>query len=161
MLLFCPRWLFLQPGLAMILGGTLLGSLLVRGPLRLGSITLDVHTLLFAGMAVLIGFQSVAFAVLTKVFAIQSGLLPRDQKFERWFEWVNLEKGLSVGGFLIVGGLFLSLRAVGLWGQHSFGELGPGELLRIVIPGGLLLTLGCQVVLVSFFLSILGLPLRR
>ncbi|MEO7597650.1 MAG: glycosyltransferase family 2 protein [Opitutus sp.] len=161
MLLFCPRWLFLQPGIAMIVGGTLLGGLLVRGPLRLGSITLDVHTLLFAGMAVLIGFQSVAFAVLTKVFAIQSGLLPRDEKFERWFDWVNLEKGLAVGGVLVAGGLFLSLRAVGLWGQHSFGDLGAGELLRIVIPGGLLLTLGCQVVLVSFFLSILGLPLRR
>ena len=161
MLLFCPRWLFLQPGLAMIFVGTILGGLLVRGPLRVGAVTLDVHTLFFAGMAVLIGFQSVAFAVFTKVFAIQSGVLPRDEKFERWFDWLNLERGLAAGGVLIATGLLLSLRAVGLWGEHSFGELGPGELLRIVIPGGLLLTLGCQVVLVSFFLSILGLPLRR
>ncbi len=161
MLLFCPRWLFLQPGIAMIVIGTVLGGLLVRGPLRLGLITLDVHTLLFAGMAVLIGFQSVAFAVFTKVFAIQSGVLPPDEKFQRWFRWLNLEKGLAAGGLLIAGGLALSLQAVGMWGRHSFGDLGPGELLRLVIPGGLLLTLGCQIVLVSFFLSILGLPLRR
>jgi hypothetical protein len=161
MLLFCPRWLFLQPGIVMIVVGAMVGGLLVRGPLRVGAVTLDVHTLLFAGMAVLIGFQSVAFAVFTKVFAIQSGLLPPDERFNRWFRWLNLEKGLAVGGLTIAGGLALSLQAVGLWGQHSFGELGPGELLRLVIPGGLLLTLGCQIVLVSFFLSILGLPLRR
>jgi glycosyltransferase involved in cell wall biosynthesis len=161
MLLFSPRWLFLQPGIAMIVAGTIVGGLLIRGPLRLGSVTFDVHTLLFAGMAVLIGFQSVAFAVFTKVFAIQSGVLPPDEKFQRLFRWLNLEKGLAAGGVLITAGLAMSLQAVGLWGQHSFGELRQGELLRWVIPGGLLLTLGCQVVLVSFFLSILGLPLRR
>jgi hypothetical protein len=161
MLLFSPRWLFLQPGILMIVIGTIVGGLLIRGPLRVGAVTLDVHTLLFAGMAVLIGFQSVAFAVFTKVFAIQSGVLPPDEKFQRWFRWLNLEIGLAAGGLLIAAGLALSLQAVGLWGQHSFGELREGELLRWVIPGGLLLTLGCQVVLVSFFLSILGLPLRR
>jgi len=72
-----------------------------------------------------------------------------------------LEKGLAVGGLLATAGLAFSVQAVGLWGQHQFGPLSSGELLRLVIPGGVLLTLGCQVVLVSFFLSILGLPLRR
>ncbi len=161
MLLFCPRWLFLQPGLALMAVGGGLGALLTRGPLALGDVRLDVHTLLFAAMALLIGFQSVAFAVFTKVFAIQSGVLPRDDSFQRWFRWINLEKGLIVGGGLMVAGIALSLHAVGLWGAHRFGNLAPGELLRVVIPGGTLLTLGCQVVLVSFFLSILGLPLRK
>jgi hypothetical protein len=161
MLLFSPRWLFLLPGFALILVGGGMGALLVRGPVHLGAVTLDVHTLFFAAMAVLIGFQSVAFAVFTKVFAIQSGLLPADPKFQRWFDWLNLERGLAVGGVLIAAGLVLSLRAVGLWSAHAFGDLAPGGLLRLVIPGGLLLTLGCQSVLVSFFLSILGLPLKR
>ncbi len=161
MLLFSPRWLFLQPGLAMIGVGLLFGAFLVRGPLQLGAVTLDVHTLFFAAMAVLIGFQSVCFAVFTKVFAIQSVLLPPDDTFQRWFRWINLERGLAVGGILFLAGLALSLRAVGLWGDASFGALPAGGLLRLVIPGGLLLTLGCQTVLVSFYLSILGLPLRR
>jgi len=161
MLLFCPRWLFLQPGLVLMGAGGLLSALLLRGPLHLGAVTLDVHTLLFAAISVLIGFQSVAFALFTKVFATQTGVLPPDEKFQRWFRWINLEKGLAAGGLLVIAGLVLSLRAVGLWGAHRFGDLSPGELLRWVIPGGALLTLGCQVVLVSFFLSILGLPLRR
>lgn len=161
MLLFSPRWLFLLPGLALIAVGSVLGAWLMRGPIHLGAVTFDIHTLFFAAMAVLIGFQSVAFAVFTKVFAIQSGLLPADPKFQRWFDWLNLERGLAAGAVLIAAGLALSLRAVGLWSEHSFGDLAPGGLLRLVIPGGLLLTLGCQTVLVSFFLSILGLPLRR
>lgn len=160
MLLFSPRWLFLQPGFALIAIGTVLGALLVRGPLHLGALTLDVHTLLFAAVAVLIGFQSVAFAVFTKVFAIQSGVLPADPRLQRWLQWANLEKGLACGGGLALAGLALSLYAVGVWGRHDFGNLAPGELLRWVIPGGVLLTLGCQTILVSFFLSILGLPLK-
>jgi glycosyltransferase involved in cell wall biosynthesis len=161
MLLFCPRWLFLQPGIALMAIGGMVGALLVRGPLHLGSITLDIHTLFFAAMAVLIGFQSATFAVFTKVFAIQSGVLPADARFQHWFRFINLEKGLAVSAALIIAGLLLSLRAVGLWGEHRFGPLAPGELLRWVIPGGLLLTLGCQAALVSFFLSILGLPLKQ
>lgn len=161
MLLFSPRWLFLVPGLVMIACGGSLGALLVMGPLHLGAVTLDVHTLFFTAIAVLIGFQSVAFAVFTKVFGIQSGLLPPDARFQRWFDWLNLERGLAVGGVLVVTGLGFSLHAVGLWEERAFGDLAPGGLLRWAIPGGLLLTLGCQTVLVSFFLSILGLPLRR
>jgi hypothetical protein len=161
MLLFCPRWLFLQPGMALMAIGGIVGALLVRGPLHLGSITLDIHTLFFAAMAVLIGFQSATFAVFTKVFAIQSGVLPEDSRFQHWFRFINLEKGLGVSAALILAGLALSLRAIGLWSENRFGPLAPGELLRWVIPGGLLLTLGCQAALVSFFLSILGLPLKR
>lgn len=161
MLLFSPRWLFLAPGLVLCAAGLIVGALLVRGPLQVGAITLDVHTLFFAAMAVLIGFQSVSFAVLTKVFAIQSGVLPEDPKVQRWFEWINLERGLAIGTMTAAAGLALSLRAVGLWGENSFGEMSPSYLLRWVIPGGLLLTLGCQMVLISFFLSILGLPLKR
>lgn len=161
MLWFSPRWLFLQPGLALMALGLLSGALLVRGPLALGPVTLDVHTLLFAAIAVLIGFQSVTFSVLTKAFAIQSGVLPPDPRFRRWFDWLNLEKGLVLGGLVGATGLALSVRAVGLWGHHSFGPLAPGELLRWVIPGGVLLALGCQIMLASFLLSILGLSLKR
>lgn len=161
MLLFSPRWLFLQPGLALMALGLMAGGLLLRGPVRLGPVAFDVHTLLFAAMAVLIGFQSVAFAALTKVFAIQSGVLPPDTGFNRWMQRVNLEKGLVAGGLLIVAGITLSLCAINTWGHLRFGDLRPGELLRWVVPGVTLLTLGCQTVLVSFFLSILGVPLKK
>jgi hypothetical protein len=161
MLLFSPRWLFLWPGLALTVLGVLVGGLLVRGPVQVGSVRFDVHTLLFAAIAVLIGCQSIAFAVFTKAFAIQSGVLPPDRRFQRWLDRLNLERGLALGFALMLFGLAFSLHAVGAWGAHQFGDLAPGELLRWVIPGGTLLTIGCQVILASFFLSILGVPLRR
>lgn len=161
MLLFSPRWLFLQPGLALLFIGFVIGALLVRGPLRLGSVTFDVHTLIFAAMSVLIGFQAVTFAVFTKIFAINSGLLPADPRLERPLRWLNLERGLALGAVLALAGLALSFHAVGVWSGHAFGNLAPGELLRLVIPGSVFLTLGCQIILMSFLLSILDLPLRR
>ena len=161
MLLFSPRWLFLQPGLALFFGGLLVSALLVRGPLRIGAITFDVHTLIFAAMAVLIGFQAATFAVFTKIFAINSGLLPADPRLERPLRWLNLERGLALGAVLALSGLVLSFNAVGVWSGHAFGNLAPGELLRLVIPGSVFLTLGCQIILMSFLLSILDLPLRR
>lgn len=161
MLLFSPRWLFLQPGIILMVISLILSLLLVRGTVAVNSINLDVHTLFFTAIAFLIGFQSVVFAVLTKVFAIQFGLLPPDQEFSRWMRYINLEKGIVCGSLIILCGFALSLHAVGLWRSHDFGTLTPGALLRWVIPGGVMLTLGCQVMLVSFFLSILGLSLKR
>ena len=156
LLLFSPRWLFLYPGAFLMLAGGLVGLWILPGPRTAGPVTLDVHTLLYAAAAVLIGFQSVAFAVFTKVFAISEGLLPRDERLDRLFRHVTLEVGLVVGITLMAAGTVGSIWALRFWGERSFGELNPSQVFRIVIPTVLALTLGSQVVLSSFFMSVLG-----
>jgi hypothetical protein len=160
MLLYSPRWLFLYPGAALMLVGLVTGLWLLPGPRTIGTVTFDVHTLLYAAMAVVIGFQTVVFAVFSKVFAISEGLLPEDPRLTRLFRYVTLEVGLAVGTVLLLIGAAGSLYAFGVWGSRSFGPLNPPSTLRIVIPAVTSLTLGCQVVLSSFFLSILGLRRR-
>lgn len=160
MLLFSPRWLFWYPGILLMTAGIILGAVLVQGPLPLGRITLDVHTLLFAAVAVLIGFQAASFAVLSKFFAIRAGLRLPQAGFEGWFRHVTLESGLVSGAVLVAAGLSLSLGAVSVWGGHGFGQLQPSETLRLVIPGALCLVLGCQMILSSFFLGVLRLDTR-
>lgn len=160
MLLFSPRWLFFFPGLALIAAGLILGGLLLPGPVQIGRVELDINTLLFSAIAVLIGFQAVAFAVLSKFFAIRAGLRAPDAGFERWLRVVTLEAGLMVGLLLLAAGLALSLGAVWIWQQRGFGHLIPSQMLRWVIPGAMCLTLGCQVILVSFFLGVLRLDTR-
>ena len=160
MLLFSPRWLFFSPGLALIAAGLILGVLLMPGPVQIGRVELDINTLLFSAIAVLIGFQAVAFAVLSKFFAIRAGLRAPDAGFERWLRVVTLEAGLIVGLLLLAAGLALSLGAVWIWQQRGFGHLIPGQMLRWVIPGAMCLALGCQVILVSFFLGVLRLDTR-
>jgi hypothetical protein len=160
LLLYSPRWLFLYPGLALMALGLLAGAWLMPGPQTLGGVTFDVHTLLYAALAALIGFQSVAFATFTKVFAITEGLYPPDPRMVKMSRYATLEAGLITGGLLIVLGLGASVWALSSWGAQSFGPLDPSKTLRMVIPAFVSLALGCQIALSSCFLSVLGLSRR-
>jgi hypothetical protein len=157
LLLYSPRWLFLYPGALLMLVG--LGTVLwlLPNPRAIGPITLDIHTLLYAAMAIIIGFQAVVFAVFTKVFAMSEGLLPEDPRFNRVFRFINLEVGLVVGCVLLLIGLGSSRYALRTWGAQAFGPLDPSKVLRMVIPATTSFTLGFQIILSSFFLSVLGL----
>jgi len=157
LLLYSPRWLFLYPGSLLMFIGCLFGAFLLPGPLNLGRVMLDIHTLLYAALAVIVGFQAIVFAVFTKVFAISEGLLPDDPRLNKAMDYITLEVGLLVGFGLVAGGLGASIYAVGYWDAHSFGPLDPTKTLRVVIPAVTSITLGCQILLSSFFLSILGL----
>jgi glycosyltransferase involved in cell wall biosynthesis len=160
LLLYSPRWLFLFPGLALLAFGTVLGSFLLIGPLVVGGVEFDLNTLLFAAMAILIGFQSVVFAVFTKTFAISEGLLPEDTRLSRMFRYVTLESGLALGVLLVlVGGIAWAL-GLAHWRSQHFGPLDPEQTLRIVIPAVVCFTLGFQIILSSFFLSVLGMSRR-
>jgi len=157
LLLYSPRWLFFYPGLFLIAIGLLVGAWLLPGPRHLGSVSLDVHTLLYATAAITLGFQSVVFAIFTKIFAISEGLLPQDPRLNRAFRYITLESGLIAGALLFLLGLSGSVWAVHLWSAHQFGALDASAMLRRVIPSVLALTLGVQIVFCSFFLSVLGL----
>lgn len=157
LLLFSPRWLFLVPGLVLVIAGLFGGLLLLPGRRVVGGVSLDVHTLLYCALAIYIGFQSVFFAAFTKVFAMGEGLLPVDPRWHRLTRILTLERGLAAGSLLVILGLVGSVYAVTDWGAQLFGELEPQHTMRIVIPSSLALALGCQSILASFFLSVLGL----
>jgi glycosyltransferase involved in cell wall biosynthesis len=159
-LLYSPRWLFLQPGLVLMVVGTLLGLWLIPAPRTIGSVTLDVHTIVYAAVFILLGFQAIAFAVFTKLFAISEGLLPADPFLDKLFRYITLEVGLLAGSVMILLGLGTSIYAVGFWEARHFGALDYPHTMRIVIPAALFLTLGVQTVFSSFFLSVLGLRRR-
>ncbi len=133
---------------------------LLPGPRRIGGVTIDVHTLVYSGAAIVCGFQAVAFSLLAKVFAINARLMPRDARLDRLSDVISLEGGVAAGLVLLVAGLTASAYALGAWGSASFGPLDPIVSLRIVIPGATVMVLGLQVIFVSFFLGILGLKRR-
>ena len=95
-LFLSPRWLFLAPGIALALAG-LLGYAIAMPRLTLGRVTFDVHTLLFASLALICGYQSALFAFMTKIFAIRESLLPPDPRLNRLYRVLTLERG-SAGG---------------------------------------------------------------
>lgn len=160
MLLFSPRWLFFYPGLTLMLAGLAGVVTLWPGPLQLGRVQLDVHTMLFAALAVLLGFQAVSFAVLGKFFALRAGLRQPEEKFQAGLRILTLETGLLAGAGLLLAGVALWGGALWYWGGHGFGPLNPVQTLRWVIPGALCLMLGGQLVLTSFLLGVLRLDTR-
>jgi hypothetical protein len=160
-LLYSPRWLFLYPGLLLMIVGTLAGLWLLPGPRVVGGLRLDVHTLFYCAAAVIVGFQLVTFAVFSKILAVMTGLHPRKESVERFANSASLEAGLMVGGSLVILGLGLSAYATFNWAGHRFGDLDPFRVMRVVIPAVVSLTLGLQVIFSSFYLSLLQIQRRK
>ena len=154
-LLMCsPRWLFLLPGLALISFGVL-GYAVALPSLTIGGINFDAHTLLFASLAILCGHQAVTFAVLSKAFASEEGLLPRDPRLEGLSRRLSLERVLLVAAAAVAIGIVLLLIAVNQWRIASFGHLDYRHTMRWVVPGVTLTALGFQTIFAAFFASIL------
>jgi hypothetical protein len=158
-LIYSPRWLFYLPGVFLIVVG-LAGYAIAMPGVAIGGVTFDAHTLLFASLAILCGYQSVLFAIFSKTFAISEGLLPENPRMTRFFQVMTLERGLLLGfGALVIGLAFL-LTAIDAWRATGFGTLDYAKTMRLVVPGSTLTALGFQTVLSSFFVSILGMRRR-
>jgi hypothetical protein len=154
-LLYSPRWLFFYPGVVLILLGVCFSAAVLPGAVEVFGARFDVHTLLYAGAAIVVGFQAVVFAVLARVYAASEGLLP-ETRLVRRIRHVSLELGLAVGIILLLASVTLSVIAFVRWDRSSFRHLDYPATLRLAIPAVVTLMLGVQTILSSFFLSVLG-----
>ena len=160
LLMYSPRWLYLWPGLFLVLLGSGLLAWLYPGPRQVGAATLDVHAMLGASVMVLAGVEALTFAVFAKVFAVTEGLLPEDPRLARAFRVVTLETGLAASALLLAAGTGLCASVAADWAASVFNYLDYSLSMRRMIPGALLLVLGAHGLFASFFLSILGLRRR-
>jgi glycosyltransferase involved in cell wall biosynthesis len=160
LLLFSPRWLFLIPGVVTFFIGVLLSLWLLPGPQTLGRWTFDVDTLTYSLGMVLIGAHISVFAVSARVFGTQEGFLPPNPKFERIFNYINLEVGLIFGGILLLMGFGILGYALHIWHGAGFGDLSPQRMLRLTLPSATCFMLGVEAIFGSFFLSLLGMNRR-
>jgi hypothetical protein len=157
LLLFSPRWLFLYPGLTFLLAGVLLTGALYFAPLRIAGAGLDVHTMLYASAAALLGLQLCVFALFARLSAQNASLLPRNAALERLLETVTLERGLALGLGAALAGFLWSASAFWQWREAGFGALDPRVVMRDTIPAAALMVGGMEVSLASFLVSVLRL----
>jgi hypothetical protein len=157
LLLFSPAWLFLYPGLALLVLGIVAMAWLLPEPRAAAGVTLDVNTLVYTAAGIVCGFQTIAFYMFAKTYAIRSGLLPEDAVVSRLREVLRLEVGLITGSVMVLAGLLLAAYAIGFWTIRSFGTLDPQQSLRIVVPSATMLIVGLQIMSSSCLLSILQL----
>ena len=158
-LIFSPRWLFWNSGWALIALGVLGYAIALPG-LTIAGITFDAHTLVIASMLLQLGTQSTIFAVLTTTYAIKQRFRPSSRRVDRFFEIFTLERGAVVGLVGIVLGFVVILSATVAWYLTGFGALDYATMMRVVVPGATMVTLGTGVILNSFLCSMLGLDHR-
>jgi hypothetical protein len=156
LLIFSPRWLFLIPGTVLLVFGLIIGAAVAPGPWRLGAVTFDLSTLAVASAMIVIGFQSVLFALFTQIYASAEGFLPQRGRVSRLLAACSLERGLLAGGLLASVGVAGLAAAFGQWHAAGFGHLDYENALRVVVPSVTALILSCQMIFGTFFLSILA-----
>lgn len=159
LLLHSPRWLFLIPGFVLAGTGMLAMGVIGLRSIEVGGINLDIHTLSYAGAAIVLGVQMILFSVLTKLIGMRHGWLPEKPRTRWLLSAVTLERGLVVALILFLAGVALSLQAVRLWMSLDFGVLDPREAMRWVIPSVTLMAVGGQLALSVFVLEALRLPI--
>jgi len=153
-LMVSPRWLFLEPGRFMLLLG-LVGYALALPGLRIHGVHFSSHTLVISTLLILLGYQSVLFAITVKTFAISQGIMPRDQRIDALLERVTLERAILAGAVMFAAGLVMIAVAVNTWRVSAFGNLDYERTMRWVVPGAGLTALGFQTILSGFLLGIL------
>lgn len=159
-LMYCPRWLFLIPGVTLVVLGLIAYGVALPGA-TIGRVTLGAHTLVYASLAILCGYQSILFAVFTTTFAVQEGLCPPSHSYHAFYRVANLERGLILAGLTLLAGLVILALAASKWRLTGFGPLDYAETMRWVVPGATLTAFGVQTLFSSFFVSILGMSRRR
>lgn len=161
MLLHAPRWLFLYPGLALMIFSTLFFLILLAGPLNVGNVRFDTNTLLMAGMGILVGFQITMFGLFSEVFSRTSGLLPPTRLVDRILKMEVFEKGIIFGGLMFVAGAGCLIVAFAKWKAIGFGDLSYPDTLRLIVPSATWMSLGIQIIFSGFLLAVLGLKVDR
>lgn len=158
---FAPHWLFLYPGGVLACMGTLIAAALVAGPLKLGELTLDAASLLFAVAAILVGTQLVLFYAVAKVAAVEADLLPASPRYERMNQFLSVDRFCLAGGVFFAVGFLIAAFAVVRWMAIGFGDLNAAVNIRLAAYSTLGMALGVQSVTAGFLLGLLRTHRRR
>lgn len=158
MFLFSPRYLFLIPGMLLMLTGLIFGTALVHGPVVIGRFSFDIASLVYAGAAVVVGMQAVLFALLAKYYGVRAGFLPPDYRISRFFDLLRMDRivlaGIVIFSMSFLGGLY----SVGIWISANFGDLIPREIITVATPSAVGAICGAELIMFGLFLGVLDVP---
>lgn len=161
LLMHSPNWLFLYPGLILSAVGLVMTVGLMFGPVTIGTVTFDIHTMLYGAAFLMIGATCMIFSLFTKVYALNTGFIPVEGKLDKKLTELTMEKGLVIGLLCLLVGFVMTIGAFVIWGNTSFGGLDPQRTMRLAIPALVLMVVGVQMMFSSFFIGILNIKVKR
>jgi glycosyltransferase involved in cell wall biosynthesis len=155
-LVYNPTFLFLIPGVAMVLAGSLI-TLLVFLQVPVFGRNLYIHSEIFGCLLVLIGVQAIGTGLAARTFGVYF-ISDRDELLQRLRGRLRLEHGLVIAAVFVLAGIVLISLVIASWVSHGFGTL---REERLAILAATVVAVGAQVFFTSFLISILGLRRRR
>ena len=161
LLTFSPRWLFIYPGLTLLVVSLAAFLYLLPGYKVLGSARLGVHTLTFAGFGVLVGVQLASFGLIASVLGVRESFWLSSGRLDRIKRWLTIDRGMIVGGTFILAGIVGAAAAFWAWASGGYGDLSVESSMRIVVPASVIGVVGIQIVFTCFLFELLNRPSQR
>jgi glycosyltransferase involved in cell wall biosynthesis len=161
LLSFSPRWLFLYPGLLLMIIGLIFSIWITIIPIQINQIVFDIHSLLLFNLLFLVGFNMVLFSIQTHIYASRTALIPSKMKYEKLIKYFSLEKGLLLGFIIMLIGFIVAVVVYFEWSKNQFNYMDTRFTMRQFIPAIFSIIMGSQIVFSSFFISILGIKTRK
>ena len=157
LLMMTPRWLMLYPGATLIVLGMSAELAILHGTLIIGGVGFDIHSMLYAAGATVLGLQLVLFSLLARTIGVVKNLLPMSRSLKRFLRVFTLERGILLGLSLGAAGLALAVYSVASWARARLGALDPTEMMRVAIPSVTLMLAGGEIFFASFLLGFIDL----
>lgn len=159
LLMYSPRWLFFNPGIAIASLGALLSAMLIWGPVSIaGGIVLDLNTFLAGCLLTVIGVQLITFGALARYYAAITGMLPDSRHGARILRWCKTDRFLQIAAILILAGVSIFGICLVAWARVDFGDLSDSRIPRFVAAGLSLTIIGIQTAFAGFLFGIFDIP---
>lgn len=155
LLMMSPRWLLLYPGAFLIAAGMAAEVAIWHGPIVIHGVGFDIHTMLYAAGATILGLQLVIFSLIGRTVGVLKQLLPMTHRLERFLRLFTVERGILLGVSLGLAGLALAVYSVDTWAHARLGALDPVTIMRVVIASVTLILAGAEILFASFLLGLI------
>ena len=158
LLLHSPRFLFIYPGVALIALGVIGSVLLAGGAVRVSPrLELDIHSLVVACFAILIGVQLLVFGALARRYQTLEGVLPPAPRFEKFLLGLSLELILQAASVIFLAGAVGAGWAVVYWAGSGFGPIHYNGVIRVLVMSLTALAVAIQLAAAGFLASVFAL----
>jgi Glycosyl transferase family 2 len=155
LLMMSPRWLLLYPGAALIAAGVAAELAIMHGPVVIDGVGFDIHTMLYAAGATILGLQLVLFSVIGRTVGVLKSLLPMTPRLACFLRAFTVERGILLGVSLGLAGLGMAVYSVDTWAHARLGALDPVTVMRTVITSVTLMLAGGEILFASFLLGLI------
>jgi len=154
LLMYAPNWLFLFPGIVLLVIGLVGSGILALGQISIFDVDFSIHTLLYCMVFFLMGVDILGLCLLVKLYAYNHQFIPRQLEIN-WNDRLREDRFIFSGILLTLAGIALSIYTLMYWKNTGFSSLVPEFAMRLAIPAATLLLLGIKLIFLGFMIGIL------